>query len=188
MMALCKIPFGRIRPSPRYLDLTYENSIDRTREPWILNHKRHGVPIRDILVGQTRLTRFHQSSQLQMIIAVMHVFIDMKENCTRRKERYEKMEENFSRNLFNMLVSVKRNMDWSVGGKPPIGRDTYESLKECYEFEAFGKYWSRRKKKRARGYINTIQFYYDMVNQDQQKEMHHQIDRNDELNYTKDLG
>ena len=188
-MALREIPFGLIRPSPRYLDLTYENSIDRTREPWMLHYERRGVPIRDILTGRRRITRFRQSSQLQVVITIMHVFFDcMRENWTRGKERYLEIEENFSKNLFNVLVSIKRNIIWSVGGKPPIDRDTYETLKKCYEFEPFRKYWSRRKKRRAKGYMNTIKFYYENVNTEGQAEMRHQIDRDDELTYVEDLG
>ena len=90
--------------------------------------------------------------------------------------------------MFNVLVSVKRNIDWNVGAKPPIDREHYELLKKCYDYEPFKKYWSRRKKRRADGYLNTIKFYYDTVNLDQREEMLHQIIREDELMYTEDLG
>ena len=55
---------------------------------------------------------------------------------------------------------------------------------ECYNFEPFQKYWSRRKKIRAVGYANTIRFYYDSVNLDGQAEMLHQIQRENQLSYT----
>ena len=188
MMALREIPFGRIRHSPRYLDLTLEEAFDRAREAWIVQYERHGVPIRDILAGRLRLTRFRQSGQLQLVITIMSVFIEAKENSTHRGDHYEKMEKSFARNLFNVLVSVKRDIDWSVGRNPPIDRDSCETLKKCYDFEPFRNYWSRRKKRRARGYMDTIKFYYDTVNLDRQEEMRHQILRNDELMYTEDLA
>ena len=187
-MALQEIPFGRTRPSPRYLDLTYENSLDRTREDWIVGYERHGVPIRDILTGRMRLTRFRRCGQLQLAITIMTVFIDVKENWTRSLERYVKMEENFAMNLFNILVYVKRNINWSVGARPPIDRDSYERLKQCCAYEPFKKYWSSRKKRRAIGYLNTIEFYYNTVNLDQQEKMHHQIIQNDILEYSEDLS
>ena len=88
----------------------------------------------------------------------------------------------------NVLVCVKRNLDWSPGGKPPIDRNTYEVLVRCYEFEHFRKHWSQRKKMRAVGYKNTISFYYDTLNQEGQAEIRHQTDRNDELIYTERLS
>ena len=83
-MALREIPFGRIRPTPKYLDLTFENSLDRTRDAWIVDYERRGVAIRDILTGRMRITRFRRCGQLQLAITIMSVFIDMKENWTRR--------------------------------------------------------------------------------------------------------
>ena len=98
------------------------------------------------------------------------------------------MEEDFAGNLFNILVSPKRNIDWSVGGRAPIDRDSYEVLNKCYDFELFKKHWSRRKKRRAEGYVNAIKLYYDTVNLDRQEEMQQEIMRNDTLMYTEELG
>ena len=42
-------------------------------------------------------------------------------------------------------------------------------------------YWSRRKKMRAMGYVNTIKLYFDTVNTDRQEEMLHQLQRNNAL-------
>lgn len=186
-MALPEIPFGRIRPTPRYDDVTFEEAFDRTREGWIVQIERQGVPIRDVLSGGLRITRFRQSSRLQMVINIMSVFAESKENWTRRVERYERMERNFAKSLFIVLVYVKRNIDWSVGGTPPIDRNSYETLKNCYDYEPFKNCWSRRKNRGARGYMDTIKFYYDTVNLDRQEKMHHQILRNDRLMYTEEL-
>ena len=111
-----------------------------------------------------------------------------RKNCTRGKDRYDKTEQNFAKNLFNVLVCVKRNLDWSPGRKPPIDRDTYDLLMRSYEFQPFRKHWSQRKKMRAVRYKNTISFCYDTFNQEGQAEMRHQIDRNDELVYMERLG
>ena len=96
------------------------------------------------------------------------------------------MEENFAANLFNILVYVKRNIDWRVGGRPPIDREHYELLKECCAYEPFRNYWSSRKKRRSNVYLNTIEFYYDTVNQEGQEEMLHQIIRDDILRYSEE--
>ena len=135
VMALREIPFGRIRPTPRYLDLMFEEAFDRTREDWIVEYERHGVPIRDILMGRMRLARFRRCGQIQLAINIMGAFSWAKENWTSRPQHFERMEENFARNLFNILVYVNRNIDWSVGGRPPIDRDSYETLKDCCDYE-----------------------------------------------------
>ena len=188
VMALRELPYGRFR-IPRYPDLTYENAMDRIDEPWVRDYKRRGFPIRDMLTGRVNIVRFHQSSQLEIIINQIYVFFEHeRENWTREKDQYDTMEQNFAKNLFNVLVCVKRNLDWSPGGKSPIDRGTYEVLVRCYEFEPFRKYWSQRKKMTAVGYKNTITFYYDTFNQEGQAEMRHQTDRNDELIYTERLN
>ena len=87
-----------------------------------------------------------------------------------------------------MPCCVKRNIDWSVGGKPLIDRDVYELLMKCYDFEPFQKHWSRRKKMRAVGYMNTINFYFETVSRESQAQMRHQIDRDDGLIYTERVG
>ena len=110
-------------------------------------------------------------------------FIDSRENWTREAEDYLDSEKNFAKNLFTVLCNVKRNIDWNVGGKPPIDRDAYEALMECCDFEPLQKHWSRRRRMRAVGYKNTIKFYYDTVNLDGQAEMLHQIQRNNELSF-----
>ena len=117
--------------------------MDRTSDPLVLLHEREGSPIRDIAVGRVYVTQFRQSSQL---------------------------EKNFAKSLFTVLCYVKRNIDWSVGGKPPVDRDAYDALMQCCDFEPFQKYWSRGKKMRAVGYKNT-------VNLDSQAQMLHRLQR-----------
>ena len=172
---------------PRYPYLSFEEAMDKTNDPLIQHHERRGFPMRDMLTGRVNVGRFYQSSQLEVLTNVIHTFTSGRENWTRGKERYEEMEKNIAKNLFNVLCCVKRNIDWSVLGKPPIDRDVYELLMKCYEFEPFQKHWSWRKI-RAHGYKNTISFYYQTVNQDSQAEMRHQIDRDDRLIYTKRIG
>ena len=108
-------------------------------------------------------------------------FIEGRENWTREAEDYLDSEKNFAKSLFTLLCYVKRNIDWSVGGKPPIDRDAYEALMQCYDFELFQKHWSRGKKRRAFGYRNTIKFYYENVNLDSQAQMLHRLQRENGL-------
>ena len=129
------------------------------------------------------VVQFTQSSQLDLNISMIRNFIDSRENWTREAEDYLDSEKNFAKNLFTVLCNVKRNIDWNVGGKPPIDRDAYEALMECCDFEPLQKHWSRRRRMRAVGYKNTIKFYYDTVNLDGQAEMLHQIQRNNELSF-----
>ena len=160
MAALRELPYSWFR-MPRYHDLTFEEAMDRTNDPLILHRERRGFPMRDMVTGRVNVSRFYQSSQLEVLINLIQTFMNGRENWTWGKEKYMEMEKNFAMDLFNVLCCVKRNIDWSVGGKPPIDRDAYELLMECYDFEPFQKYWSRRKRMRAIGYKNTIKFYYE---------------------------
>ena len=182
------IPHGGRFHRPRVVDFTFEEAMERTNDPIVQRHERRGFPIRDMLIGRVNVVRFFQSSQLEVLINVMQTFINGRENWTRGKAKYAEMEKNFAKNLFNILCCVKRNIDWSVGGKPPIDRQTYETLMECYNFKSFQRHWSHRKKIRAFGYRNTIQFYYENVNTESHAQLRHWIDRDDNLMYTERVG
>ena len=184
MAVLREIPFGGRFHRPRYRDMTFEEAMDVTNDPVVLVSEREGSPIRDIAIGRVYVTQFYRSSQLDLAIGLIRNFVDGRENWTRESEDYMVSEKNFAKSLFTVLCYVKRNIDWSVGGKPPIDRDSYNALMECYDFEPFQKHWSRGKKRRAVGYANTIKFYYDRVNLDSQAQMLHQIQRENELIYT----
>ena len=183
-MALRDLPYGRFR-MPRYPDLLFEEAMDRTNDPIVQRHEHRGFPMRDMLTGRVSVVRFYQSSQLEVLTNVMQTFVNGKENWTRGKGKYIEMEKNFAKNLFNVLCCVKRNINWSVGGKLPIDRHTYELLMECYDFELFRRH---RKKMRAIGYRNTIDFYFKTVNQESQAQLRHWIDRDDNLMYTERVG
>ena len=184
MAVLREIPFGGRFHRPRYREMSFEEAIDRTNEPLILEHERRGSPIRDIIIGRVHVLQYSRSSQMDLNISMIKNFIESRENWTKEAEDYLDSEKNFARTLFSILCCVKRNIDWRVGGKPPIDRDSYETLMYCYDFEPFRKHWSRGRKRRAVGHANTIKFYYDTVNLDSQAQMLHQIQREDELTYT----
>ena len=184
MAVLREIPFGGRFHRPRYRDMTFEEAMDATNDPLILENEREGSPIRDIVIGRVHVVQFERSSQLDLNINMIYNFIESRENWTREAEDYLDSEKNFAKSLFTVLCYVKRNIDWSVGGKPPIDRDAYDTLMECYNFEPFRKHWSRGKKRRAIGYRNTIKFYYETVNLDSQAQMLHRLQRENDLIYT----
>ena len=184
MSVLREIPFGGRFHRPRHPEMSFEEAIDASNDPLILQHERDGSPIRDITIGRVHVVQYTQSSQLDLVVSLIQNFIETRENWTKDKEDYLDSEENFAKSLFTILCYVKRNIDWRVGGKPPIDRDAYAGLLRCYNFEPFRKYWSERKKRRAIGYLNTIVFYYDTVNIESNEEILHQIQRNNELTFT----
>ena len=98
--------------------------MDLTNDPLILMSEREGSPIRDIAIGRVHVVQFNRSSQLDLIISMIRNFIEGRENWTREKDDYLDSEKNFAKSLFTILCYVKRNIDWSVGGKPPIDRDS----------------------------------------------------------------
>ena len=105
-MALREFPFQRFRMS-RYPDLTYENAMGRADSPWIEYHERRGFCIHDMMTGRVNVGHFYQSSQLEVVTNQIYVFFEHKrENWTREKERYDKMEHNFAKNLILMYFVV----------------------------------------------------------------------------------
>ena len=185
MSVLREIPNGGRFHRPRYPDMTFEEAMDVTNDPLILMSEREGSPIRDIAIGRVHVVQFNRCSQLDLIISMIGNFIEGRENWTREAEDYMDSEKNFAKSLFTALCYVKRNIDWRVGGRPPIDRDAYDTLMRCYDFEPFQKHWSRGKKRRAFGYRNTIKLYYETVNLDNQAQMLHQLLRdNGDLTYT----
>ena len=184
MAVLREIPFGGRFHRHRYRDMSFEEAMDATNDPLILVFERGGSPIRDIIIGRVHVVQYTRSSQLDLNISMIRNFIESRENWTREAEDYVESERNFAKTLFSILCCVKRNIDWSVGGKPPIDRDAYETLMQCYDFEPFRGHWSSGKKRRAVGYRNTIKFYDDTVNLDSQAQMLHQIQRENDLIYT----
>ena len=184
MSVFSEIQHGGRFHRPRRRDFTFEEAMDRTNDPLILVSERRGSPIRDIAVGRVHVVQFVRSTQLMLIISMIKNFIEGRENWTREAEDYLDSEKNFAKNLFAVLCYVKRNIDWSVGGKPPIDRESYEKLMECYDFEPFRRHWSRGNKMRALGYRNTVKFYYDTVNLDNQAQMAHYVQRQNDLTYT----
>ena len=136
------------------------------------------------MIGRVHVVQYSGSSQLDLSISIIRNFIENCENWTREADDYLESEKNFAKNLFTVLCYVKRNIDWSVGGKPPIDRDAYNTLMQCCDFEPFRKHWSHGKRMRAVGYKNTIKFYYDTVNLDSQAQMLHRLQRENDLIYT----
>ena len=184
MAVLREIPHDGRFHRPRYPDLTFEEAMDRTSDPLILINEREGSPIRDIAIGRVHVVQFSRSSQLDLNISMIRNFVENRENWTREADDYVDSEKNFAKSLLTILCYVKRNIDWSVGGKPPINRDAYEALMQCYDFEPFRKYWSRGTRMRAVGYRNTVKFYYENVNFDSQAQMLHRLQRENGLIYT----
>lgn len=178
-MTLREIPFGL---SPRVHVYTHEEAMDRRNDRWILEYERDGVRIRDILAGRVCVTGLSTSSHLHMVIELIYTFFDQeRENWTRHKHRYMRMEKNMARNLYNVICTVKLNIDWREGAKPPIDRKSFWRLMLCWEFVPFQEHLSESRQTRAKRHLGAIQFYYDTLNTDGQEEMAHQIERNDRL-------
>ena len=94
------------------------------------------------------------------------------------------MERNFAKNLYNAIIPIKHNIDWyDKGAKPPVDCITFKKLMNCWQFEPFSNHLNERQRKTAGRHLNLIKFYRGTFNQDGQEEMHHQIDRDDSLQY-----
>jgi hypothetical protein len=111
--------------------------------PWIDELERNNVPIRDLLTGRAWCSKFKDSSQLEIVIHQIILLMDQeRENWTRSKRRYLRREQVFARNLFNVILTIRRNLIKNLGVKPPIDRDSFLRLMICYDFEPFYVYWT----------------------------------------------
>ena len=167
---------------PRKPDVTYEEAIDRMDEAWTRFYESMDFPIRDLLAGRRWLTRFKDSSQLEVMLHQILFFMDeQRENWTRSLFQYRRIEKCFGRTLFNSIRTIRKNLVWDVKVKPPVDRITYHRLMLCYGFEPFQSTWTRRQKNTARCYILTIDFYYSTFNHCDQVTMRAMIDAEDKL-------
>ena len=92
-MALRELPHSAVHV-PRRRDLTYEEACDQMNENWVFDFEQAGVAIRDVLAGRVEVGRFAKSSQLDFMVNLIFTFFDKeRENWTRWKSRYARMEK-----------------------------------------------------------------------------------------------
>jgi len=167
---------------PRKPDTTYEEAIDRMDEAWTRFYESMNFPIRDLLAGRRWLTRFTNSSQLEVMLHQVLFFMDeQRENWTRSQHRYRSVEKCFGRTLFNAIWAIRKNVVWDVKVKPPVDRITFHRMMLCYNFEPFQSTWTRRQRNTMKRYVNVINFYYSVFNKCDQNTMRSMIDAKDRL-------
>ena len=180
IVELCEVSF---EIELHRVDLMYEQADDLVDDPWVRELEAQGVPVRELMSGRVNVNHFHLSSDLRLLIESTELFVLQTENWTRGRNRYKRMK-NFTINVFNLLMCIKRDTDWRTGGKPPIDRNTYKRLVVTYKFKPFRKHWSSLQKIHAKRYAETIKVYYKTVNTESHEEMKRQIDDNDDFIYT----
>ena len=159
-----------------------DERILRWEDPGFIRvEEENNITLRGILAGHVTVRYFGASTQLHIVIGQMHHFCELhRENCTRSKRRYLKVEKRFAKSLWNVLYAVKINVVNRHVTKPPIDRNSFEKLVVCYDFEPFRQYWSQRTKSTAEQYMNIIKFYYQ-VHHASQEEMWSQIQAVDDI-------
>ena len=137
-----------------------------------------------MLAGRVRVTGFSTLCHLHMVIDLIHTFDKERENWTRFKHWYMRMEKNMARTLFNVICAVKLNIDFhNKGAKQPIDMTSFYKLMLYWEFKPFHQHLSESRQRKAKRHIQLIQFYYETVNTEGQAELWHQIERDDRLRY-----
>ena len=187
-MALRELPRSAVHV-PRRRDLTYEEASDLSDERWIVDFEEQGVAIRNVLAGQVEVGRFARTWHLELMVDLIFTFFDKeRENWTRWKSRYTRMEKVFPRNLFNAILAVWHNIDWfNAGARPAVDRLTFDKLIMCWGFKPFHQHLKPRQWRAAQRHVNVIEFYYQIFNQEGQEEMHHQLDRDNVLRHVSDM-
>ena len=167
---------------PRWRATTLEGAIDSIRESWVATYENNYINIRDILAGRIWIERLGACSQLEIIINQMYHFFDVeRENWVRWKRQYCRIERNFAKNFYIVLISIKMNIIWERGFKPPVDRATFDKLMLCYGFILFHNHWNRRQESISQRHINLIKVCYEWFNQEGQEEMRQMIDLDDSL-------
>ena len=181
-MAALRLSTIQEEPEVAFEDVTMEEAINNTELPWVHELERNNVPIRRLLTGRAWVSRFEDSSQLEIVIHQIFLFMDQeRENWTRSKRRYLRREQVFARNLFNIILTVRRNLIKNLGVKPPIDRVSFLRLMVCYDFEPFYVYWSERQKRQARRAVKDIKLYFEEFNTFEQDILRKMIDQDDRL-------
>ena len=96
---------------PRRCVVSMEEAIDRMQKVWIDQDEASGVPIHVILAGRMWIGRYADSSQLEILFHQIDLFMDKeRENWTKHKHRYQRIEKLFARSLFNAILSIRKNI------------------------------------------------------------------------------
>lgn len=142
-----------------------------------------------MLAGRVRVTGFSTLCHLHMVIDLIHTFDKERENWTRFKRWYMRMEKNMARTLLNVICAVKLNIDFhNKGAKPPIDRTSFYKLMLCWEFKPFHQHLSESRQRKAKRHIQLIQFYYQMFNPEDQAQMARQIEHENGLTHEFEEG
>ena len=161
---------------------TFEEAIDSIDSDIMRMYDLMRVPIREVLTGRAWVSRFSDSSQLEVMIHQIEVFLDQeRENWVRSKHRYRRIEKQFARTLMVAIRTIRKNLIWNVTIKPPVDRETYLRLIVCYGFEPFHYHWTLRQKNSMRRKMSVIKFCYEHLNRSTQEDMRRMIDANDSL-------
>ena len=176
-----------LQGEPKVNDVTIGEAFESLNRPWVHEFERNNIPIRDVLSGRVWISKFSESSQLEIIIHQIHLFMDKeRENWSRGKKRYLRHEKVFAKNLFNVIVTVERNLVQNLGVKPPIDRENYLKLRLCYDFDPFVSYWTAKQRRQAKRMMWSIIHYYQHFNKFEQEVLRKMIDKDDKLIVQKD--
>ena len=149
MSVLREIGLQNMRPRRRAT--TFEEAVDTMDGDFMRLYELMGIPIRQVLAGRALVREFSDSSQLEVMIHQIELFFDQeRENWTRSKHRYRRIEKQFARTLMVAIRTIRKNLFWSLLMKPPVDRITYLRLVVCYGFEQFHEHWTLRQKNSLR--------------------------------------
>ena len=182
IMAALREIYPQNERAPRFPEVTFEEAIHTVEEAWFTEYERDGFPIRDLLAGNRYFIRFAQSSQLEVMLHQICFFMDeQRENWTRSRRSYLRVEKAFARLLYNATFAIRKNLTSDLTVKPPVDRTAFLRLMVCWGFEPFQKHLSKRQRNTAKRYIKAIRFYYEEHNQADQNTMRQILDAHDNL-------
>ena len=99
---------------------TFEESIDSLDTDFMRMYELMGIPIREVLADRAWVNHFSDSSQLEVMLHQIELFFDQeRENWTRSKCSYERIERQFARTWMVAIRTIRKNLFWSLLVNPP---------------------------------------------------------------------
>ena len=119
-MELREIGLQNVRP--RRHATTFEEAVNTMDGDFMRLYELMGIPIREVLAGRAWVRGSSDSSQLEVMIHQIELFLDQeRENWTRDKHRYRRIEKQFARTLMVAIRTIRKKIVLEFAGETPRG-------------------------------------------------------------------
>ena len=142
---------------------TAQDIVDASQDPLIDELERQGYPVRDVLAGRKRLNRIKTFDCLSTMTRQIHSFVEgNRENWADTKEGYQRVEKNFAKTVFKLVMTAEANCVFRLGVYPPMTQEDFSRLEFCFDFEPFGKHLAKGQVKEMERAMDNMKEYFEL--------------------------